>query len=286
MKPTFSHNLMNSFILWFDNFLLKKADAYKTYTTNFYNYTDERLGGGKVVYGSPFKQWVYDKSITGATVPSGVYVNNVFVPTGTSGMLFDYDNGRIIFNSGVPTNLNISGTYSVKELNTYITNEPEDRLIIENKYEPNSRFTVSQSYIPPYKPVTPAVFCSMEGVTNDPFAYGGEDQTTSRIKAVLLCDSLYQLDGALSVFSDSLYTVFSQIPMTSHPIAEFGSVKTGLFPTGYSFDALDTSYNSQRFFITEARSSKIRDNLQKELNPTTYIGFVDFEVKIFRYPRI
>jgi len=126
----------------------------------------------------------------------------------------------------------------------------------------------------------------MEGITNDPFAYGGEDQTTSRIKAVLLCDSLYQLDGALSVFSDSLYTVFSQIPMTSHPIAEFGSVKTGLFPTGYSFDVLDTSYNSQRFFITEARSSKIRDNLQKELNPTTYIGFVDFEIKTFRYPRI
>ena len=67
MKPTFTHNVINSFFLWFDNFLMTKGDAYKTYTTKLYNYEDLRLGGGKVVYGSPYKQWVYDKNITGVT---------------------------------------------------------------------------------------------------------------------------------------------------------------------------------------------------------------------------
>ena len=117
MKPTFSHNVVNSFFLWFDNFLMTKGDAYKTYTTKLYSNPDFRLGNDKVAYSSPYKQWVYDKSITGATIPSGFTVNGTFLPTGTSGMRIDFDNGRIIFNSGVPTNLNISGTYSVKEIN-------------------------------------------------------------------------------------------------------------------------------------------------------------------------
>ena len=70
MKPKFSHDIVNSFFLWYDNFLMKKSDAYKTYTTKFYNYQDARLGGGKVVYGSPYKQWVYDK----------IKENNISVP--------------------------------------------------------------------------------------------------------------------------------------------------------------------------------------------------------------
>ena len=95
MKPKFSHDIVNSFFLWYDNFLMKKSDAYKTYTTKFYNYQDARLGGGKVVYGSPYKQWVYDKNITGAVMPSGLTINGSFVPTGTSGLMFDYNKGTI-----------------------------------------------------------------------------------------------------------------------------------------------------------------------------------------------
>ena len=108
MKAAFSHNLINSFFLWFDNFLLKKADAHKTYTTKLYNYSDERLGGDKIVYGSPYKQWVYDQSITGATIPSGLTIDGSFLSTGTSGMQFDFDNGRVIFNSGVSSGLDIT----------------------------------------------------------------------------------------------------------------------------------------------------------------------------------
>jgi len=107
MKPTFTHNVINSFFLWFDNYLMTKDDAYKTYTTKLYNYNDDRLGGAKVIYGSPYKQWVYDKSVTGATIPNSFIIDGISVPTGTSGMKIDYDNGRIIFNSGVSKNLNV-----------------------------------------------------------------------------------------------------------------------------------------------------------------------------------
>ena len=141
MKPKFTHDIVNSFFLWYDNFLMRKSDAYKTYTTKLYNYEDARLGGGKVVYGSPYKQWVFDRNVTGAIIPSGLTINGNFVATGTSGLMFDFDNGRAIFNSGVAKTLNITGTYTVKEINSYITDQPEDDLIIEGKYIQNSRFT-------------------------------------------------------------------------------------------------------------------------------------------------
>jgi len=286
MKPTFTHNVINSFFLWFDNFLMTKGDAYKTYTTKLYNYQDPRLGGDKVVYGSPYKQWVYDKNITGATIPSGFTINNQFVSTGTSGMRIDFDNGRIIFNSGVSTGLNITGTYSVKEVNSYITDQPEDNLIIENKFVTNSRFTVSENYITPYNPVTPCIFASIETSHNTAFAFGGEDETKCIIKVVAFCENLYQLDGVLSVFGDSYNEIFSIIPMTGHPLGEFNEMKTGAYPTGYDYKNLSNSYNSQTLFISHVETSKIRDSVIKELNPILHIGFLDFEIKTYRYPRL
>ncbi len=286
MKPTFTHNVINSFFLWFDNFLMTKGEAYKTYTTKLYNYEDPRLGGGKVVYGSPYKQWIYDKNITSATIPSGFTINNQFVSTGTSGMKIDFDNGRIIFNSGVSTSLNITGTYSVKEVNSYITDQPEDNLIIENKFVTNSRFTVSENYIAPYNPVTPCIFASIETSHNTAFAFGGEDETKCIIKVVAFCENLYQLDGVLSVFGDSYNEIFSIIPMTGHPLGEFNEMKTGAYPTGYDYKNLSNTYNSQTLFISHVETSKIRDSVIKELNPILHIGFLDFEIKTYRYPRL
>ena len=286
MKPTFTHNVINSFFLWFDNFLMTKGDAYKTYTTKLYNYQDARLGADKVVYGSPYKQWVYDKNITGTTIPSGFTINNQFVSTGTSGMKIDFDNGRIIFNSGVSTSLNITGTYSVKEVNSYITDQPEDNLIIENKFVTNSRFTVSENYIAPYNPVTPCIFASIETAHNTAFAFGGEDETKCVIKVVAFCENLYQLDGVLSIFGDSYNEIFSLIPMTGHPLGEFNELKTGAYPTGYNYKNLSNAYNSQTLFISHVETSKIRDSVIKELNPILHIGFLDFEIKTYRYPRL
>jgi hypothetical protein len=286
MKPTFSHNVINSFFLWFDNFLMKKGEAFKTYTTQLYNYSDARIGGDKVIYGSPYKQWVYDNNIAGATIPSGFTIDQVFTPTGTSGMKIDFDNGRIIFNNGVSTGLNISGTYSVKEINSYVTDQPEDNLIIENKYITNSRFTVTETYIPPYNPVTPCMFASIETAHNTAFAFGGEDETKCIIKVVAFCENLYQLDGILSVFGDSYNEVFSLIPMTGHPLGEFNELKSGVYKTGYDYYNLNQQYSSQKMFISHVETSKIRDSVIKELNPILHIGFLDFEITTYRYSRL
>jgi hypothetical protein len=286
MKPLFSHDTLNSFVLWWDNYLMRKGEAYKTYTSKLYYYTDTRLASTKVIYGSPYKQWVYDKGITGATIPTGFLINGTMTPTGTSGMFIDFDNGRIIFDAGVSTGLAITGTYSAKEINSYTTDQPEESLIVEGKYVTNSKYTVSSNYIAPYAPAAPAAFISIETIDNEPFAFGGEDETTIAAKAVVFCENLYQLDGVLGVFSDSFNEVFSKIPMTGHPLGEFYKLKTGAYPTGYNYTNVKNIYNNDVYFITDVTISKVRDDAVKEMNPDLNIGIIDFEFTKYRYPRL
>ena len=286
MIPTFSHNLNNSFFLWFDNLLATKAQAHKTYKTKLYNYDDARLGGSKVTYGSPYKQWVYDNNISGATIPSGLTIDGTFTATGTSGMTFDFDNGRVIFNSGVSTGLDITGTYTVKDFNIYSTDKTEESLIVENKFIENSRFTVTETYIPPYDAVTPAIFISSSSIQNEPFALGGQDMTNVIMRGVVFGESLYQVDGVLSTCADAAEECFGLIPMEKHPLAEFRNIKTGLYPTGYDYKNAAKDHSTGTVFVNEVDTAKMRDSISKELNPTLHIGFIDFEIGMARYPRL
>ena len=87
-------------------------------------------------------------------------------------------------------NLNLSGSYAVKDFNIYNTNETEESLVIENKFQNNTRFAFPESGIAPYDFVTPAVFINNEYMENQPFAFGGEDKTIVSFKTVVFAENL------------------------------------------------------------------------------------------------
>jgi hypothetical protein len=75
--------------------------------------------------------------------------------------------------------------------------------------------------------------------------------------------------------------------MTGHPLGEFNKLKTGIYPTGYNYKNAITSPTSMGpCYIYNVDTSKIRDSVLRELNPTVHIGFIDFEIGNIRYPRI
>ena len=293
MKPLYQHKLLTSFYLWFDHFLLDKGAAYKNFQgTDFYNYSDERIQN-KTVFGSPYKQWVYDKSITDATIPSisgNGPAGSVTFPhpagntTGTSGLLLDYDNGRVLFDSSVDTTASISGGYSVKNFNTYVSNENEESLIMEGKYKLNARYTRELTNVAPYDEVTPAVFLSTTTSTNQPFALGGEDNTISNITAVAFAENTYQLDGILSIFADASKESFNGIPYTGSPLDEYGNIKS-TYPTGYDYNNVANNNSSDIFFVQNTTVSKISDKMDKFIPVPLYVGFIDFEINKYRFPR-
>lgn len=104
MIETFNHKADSSFYLWFDHYLLQKGQAYITETGVFYPTTDDTLPGF-AVYSSSYKQMVWDTSISGATVMSGLFPisTNIELPRGASGLKIDYYNGRVF------TDISITG---------------------------------------------------------------------------------------------------------------------------------------------------------------------------------
>lgn len=279
MIEQFQHKLTNSFMLWFDNYLLTKGQAYTNVSSNFYGYTDERIASIYKAYGSPYKQWVTDSSIAGATIPSGVYINGTFRDR-DDGVILDFENGRALWQTA-STSLSVSGDFAVKDFNIYYSNETEEDLIVENKYTVNSRFpSPVESYISPYDQVVPAIFLSMASMNNKGFALGGMEETTVRANAVVLAEDSYQLDGVLSIFSDSRNEVFNMIPMSQHPFNEYCDLKSGT----YSYvDLKNQNDDGRPFYIDTATTSKLTDKARKSLANDLYVGFIDFDIQQHRY---
>tara|TARA_B100000519_G_C14245634_1_gene439672 strand:- start:893 stop:1741 length:849 start_codon:yes stop_codon:yes gene_type:complete len=279
MKEQFQHTLTTSFAMWFDNFLLKKGEAYTNTTGDFFYYDDPRLDSDYKAYGSPYKQWVTDSSITGATIPTGVYINGDFSGR-SNGVVLDFDNGRALI-SGSVTGDSITGSFAVKDFNVYLTNDTEDDLIVENKYIVNSRLPSGPwNYIAPYDDVVPAIFLSTDAAENKPLAFGGMEDTIVNAKAVVLADNTYQLDGVLSIFMDSVNEMITRIPMSGYPITELGDLKND----SYSYTGTkDLFTGATAFFVDKVKTSKLSDRTRNVLANELYVGFIDFDIQQFRY---
>jgi|TARA_B110000495_G_scaffold155765_1_gene139147 hypothetical protein len=198
-------------------------------------------------------------------------------------LFIDYNNGRVI-SSAATESSTINIDYSIKDFNVYVTNETEENLIIESKFNTNSRFKQEENAIPPYDQVIPAIFINNERNMNDPFSLGGEDQTLSDIRCVVMAENIFQLDGALSLFNDSARLPFAALSFEDYPINEFG-------------DAPDFNYQdlvrhrmnvnpSALHYIERVDVSKLSDRITKKIDSNTFVGFIDFEIATYRYPRI
>ena len=285
MKPNFGHNATTSFSLWFEHHLIGHAEAFENKTGMLYYVEDERLPDSFFRYSSAYKQWVTESGAGGAFVPTNISGAGVELNKNspTDGYFFDFTNGGIVVTgSNASENLNLSGQFAVKEFNIYNTNETEESLVIENKFNNNSRYAIPESGIMPYDMVTPAVFINNEYIENTPYAFGGEDKTTLNFKSVVLAENLYQLDGILSLFSDTRNSAFPSLNFNDHPINEYGDLKTGK----YSYEDLAKKKGSDLFNIERVVTSKISENVRTKISPSLYVGFIDFEISKPRFPRI
>ena len=115
MRETFNHKLLTSFYLWFDHYLLTTGEAFSNQNTIFYPSIDNSLPGYSI-FASPYHQFVYDSSVPNANVLSGVAPVNSdnVIGRGVSGLMFDYQNGRVFADLAVTGELYdyITGSYS------------------------------------------------------------------------------------------------------------------------------------------------------------------------------
>jgi len=294
MRAQFDNRVMSSFLLWFDHTLIKDGEAWINNSSWFYPV--DNLYNSYYTYGAPFKQFVSDFGVTGnntlATshpqIPTGVYLDGVHLTTGVSGFQgLNYEQGQVYFSSELTdAETRLSGDYAIKDFNVYLTNEPEEKLLFETKFNIRPKTTETETGLAPNSITYPVVFLRYNGSTNSEIAFGGFDNTVINIRAIVLADSQFNLDAVCSIFRDRVRTFVTLLNTGDMPYNTFGDYKSGV---AYNYTGLTQTFESDNYFhIDNVGVSKFtRDvNLRiNNLNPDVFNGVIDFEISKARYPR-
>jgi len=164
--------------------------------------------------------WVWQSGVSGVDMPSpivgsnqdkpgisGVYINDQFEPSsgvGTYAHHVDYFNGRVIFDSAIPTGTTVQAEFSYKYINVvYANNVPWLREIQTNTRQPTSEF---------YKSSTGAWDIPPESRLQLP-AMAVELVPTRRFKP-------YQLGGGQWVYTDVLVHCIAEDEMTRNKLVD------------------------------------------------------------------
>lgn len=269
MKVQTDNLIMSSFLQFVDNKVCTKGEAFTNHQGNFYPV--QNLYNGYYTYAAPFKQMVSDVSVPGATVMNQVYVNGSVVSVGNGDFVgVNHYEGQVYFSSDQGANA-ISGNYAVKDFNVYLTNDPEENILFEEKYHINPRTTQVISGLAPNEQTYPAIYIKNNGGKQVPFAFGGVDNNKLEIRTVVLSDSSFKLDAVCGILKDSIN---KYVPIIDDLPYNAMNAYTG---TNYNYTGLSATATGQNPLIWDVHVSKNVTRGQG-LNPGIYTAFVDFEL--------
>ncbi len=283
MLAQFDNNLQASFYLWAENRLGNQAQAYITVSgAPLYYIRDPALPPGYNRYSSSFKQWVCDSGVSGAVIAQTVSGAGFSAPLDrSSGIIFDYDNGGVLVPASYGTSIQLTATYSFKEVNVYQPNEDEEYILTQGKYYLNPRFNgQATGAVPPYVEATPAIFINTLHSDNVAWALGGLNDTPTTMSMVVIAESNYQLNAVLSLFRDARYRY---IPLLSagasfqDPINQQGDTKSG-----YNYNQYIALYGTpgNLIYIEQVKTSKVNDKIK--MNPLYFVGLIDMTLSYMR----
>ena len=288
MKPQFDNQIMSSMLLWFDNKLLTKGEAFQNTTGQFYSVLDDYYG--YYAYASSYSQIVADASIDGATIPTGLYAGNTLVNVGEGGAAglysIDYNNGRSYW-SGTQSS-DVTGSFAIKDFNVFLTNQTEDELLFQSQYTNRNQIsTVVPTGLEPDTKTYPVVYLKNDGSYNEPFAFGGQDNTIMKIRAIVVADSQFEVDAIGSIFRDGKKTNIALFEESDMPFNSLGGYRDNV-QYNYTGTA-NTKNDSQQMFLEDVNVSRFDRTLENEVrkfNPNVYSTIIDFEVNKIRFPRL
>lgn len=285
MKPQFDQKLVSSFYLWFENKLLDdKIAAYQTGVSNTYKYVDAfDIPNGYNAYQGKYRQLVAEYEVSAPN--TGIFVNGSFIPEGQANVYTDYNNGRIILPVSSGQALNITSTSTIKEVNTYLSNDNPEQVLVESDFvidgESSPKVYQSSSKLDEKIYFLPACFIFPSDSENKEFALGGEEETKSRVRVMVLAKNNFILDGILSLFRDSARECISLVDFEDFPYGGFFSLKN--YPYKYSDLKLNSS---EKFYIQKVAASRINRNSNSQQKDKKFlIGFLDFDLSTYRFPR-
>ena len=293
MKLQYEHKVVSSFLLFLEHELGRKANAYTNYSSNFYP-----ISGGYqnyYTYAAPFKQFVFDSSITysknersrGPQIPSGVNIGNEYLTPGTGSLVsIDYNKGQLFFSSDYPASQGQlpSANYAVKDFNIYLTNEPEHKLLFETQFKVAPKVSQIPTGLAADVQTYPALYVKNLDSHNEDISLGPRTVDTNMyIRVVALCDSAYLLDAVCSFMKDFGRRKMAILEANEQPFGPLGYQGGEAFSyTGTISGKFESEEN--HLLIHDVSISKRSQNQTdfKNLNSEVFVGFIDFTLKNIR----
>lgn len=270
MQPQLDNKIISSFLLYVDNRVQQRGEAY--YNTNGLFYQTQSNINGLYAYTSPYKQLCNDISITGANILSGVYLNNNYVSIGQSGLVaINHYDGAIYFNSGLPKNTIISGNFAIKDFSVYLSDQPDFKLLFETKYYTNPKYgNIPKSGLPLDVKTAPAIYITVKTQENKPLVFGGIDDNAIQLRAVVIAENAYQKIGVCNILKNLFMRPFRLVEST--PFDYLGNM-TGI---NYNYTQLSSS-NTYKPLVLKSKVTEV--NLDGEfLDMKKQFAFVDFDI--------
>lgn len=269
--------------MWLDNWVAGTGQAYQNVTGSLYRGAQTGIPG--YVYSSPYRAWVWDSCVGGATIPSGFYPSGSDqMLTRASGIGIDYLNGRVV----TPTNWGpiLTGTYARKEINVYPSTTEESTYILEQLYGANQniKYPITGLYGNQY--VAPLIMVTNSRGMNEPWALGGMDESQSFLRCFIISNNNYLQEGVNSLLQDAAHTYVPLAPYSSAPLTNVSLISTGDLKTpGWSYcaDIKDRYGCAQGLYVDGTYAFKT--NEQANRNPTFMISIVDVDLVKPRFPR-
>lgn len=276
MILTTDHKVLSSFKEYLSYKVLNDLQAYQNRNVNLYEYPSTIRIKNKSVYGSPYAQWVYDSSVSGANVPTGIYSGSgsgVIGRSGAQSLKLDYKNGRAIMASG-NTGMSLTANVAVKEINFYTTSDSEERLIFENTYQVLPDIQAATNYVPPDTVIAPCIFCKLMDVKADELSLGGMTYAEWKIRVIAICATEAQIIGVGSVIRKMFGDVFPLLDST--PLDELNDIKS---PPWNYVSNLSSIANDKIIYVDDVmfRYKEI-DSFAKK-NPRLLLGIGEIDLR-------
>jgi hypothetical protein len=266
---------MQSLILYLENELLQEG-MYETITSGNYDYLGNNLAklekvsndinyGDNIVYQSPYRDWVYETSLTMASgysepiIASGVYISGVFYGKNdnTYGHYIDYLNGRVIFKQSH----NLSDVYSdyARKIFTIIKTYP-NKDVSRNIGQFNRDILTTVGY-PSGVLTLPAIFIQCNTQEIDGYQLGGGQKLgisyDLHIMAYDDTDCINLSDFLISKKGGSIKVIdFNNAPF---PLNEWGDYSTNYL----NYSGLKSAYPIYDAEIIEIRTKRANIGLSR-----------------------
>lgn len=289
MKEQFLNKVTQSVFMWAEHQLCDEGEAYQNLNIEFYDGID-RING-YYTYTCPYDQFVSDASVSGVNMPNlltGVYVSGNYTNVGQGGFIAaDFFQGVLYFDHEISNpNVNLTGNFAVKEVNTMMTNNSEEKLLFDTAYKSKMKTSVDPVGMKQNETNIPVIFIKYIGGHNEAFAFGGMDQCLYKYRLMLFCEDLFQLEACSSIFKDKKNTTIPLMESSDNPFNFLGYYKGAT----YNYDNIAATKTSGSELLTlsevfvntfDGFTVKTRKDIQRGVQLAT----IELEVLAHRNPR-